>query len=293
LTDHIPKALVKVAGRPLLGHALQFFAENGIQTIGVNTHYLPEQIERYGNESAIKFAQFHEAGEIRGTGGAIHFARSFLEHDDTFVVANADIIARYSFADAIRRFEQSGAHCMLVAFPAIGKGSIVYNARTSEYTGTPGNTIECQDNTVGDFIGTAFYKREFLKYVLPDDFSVVPVWLRAVQAGAKVLVHVAGDGFWRDIGSPQALLEIHCEIIDGTIVLPVPDDMKIDYQGKRCLHESTQGSVNVGEYSWIESPHFSSSVVTSRTLYYADAQVDDEMELRNKIVTGWGVLTVV
>ncbi len=293
MTDHVPKALVKVAGKPLLGHALEFFAENGIRTIGVNTHYLPGQIEAYRNASAIQFTQFHEAGEIRGTGGALHFARSFLDGEDSFVVANADIIARYSFSEALRHFEQSDALCMLLAFATKGKGTIFYDTRTHEYTGTPVDSLECQDKSVADFTGTTFYKREFLEYIQADDFSIVPVWLRAVRDGAKVLVHVANGGFWRDIGSPKALLDIHCEIIDGVVGLTVPDPMIVDRDGKRCVHRSAQISQNIGAYSWIESAHLSSSVRTTRTLYYADAKEVTDLELNNKIVTEWGILPIV
>lgn len=293
LTDHIPKALVKVAGKPLLGYALELFAENGIKSIGVNTHYLPEQIEAYGNESAITFMQFRETGEIRGTGGALHFARSFLDSEETFVVANADIIARYSFSEARRRFSESGALCMLLAFPTKGKGTIFYNTRTHEYCGTPVDSLECQEKSVADFTGTTFYKKEFLKYVKADDFSIVPVWMRALRDGAKVLVHVAGDGFWRDVGSPKALLDIHCEIIDGAVGLAVPDEMVIDRNGKRCVHRSVPMSQNIGAYSWIESALVSPSARTSKTLYYADAEEVTDLELNNKIVTEWGILPVV
>lgn len=293
LTDHIPKALVKVAGKPLLGHALEFFAENGIHCIGVNTHYLPEQIEAYGNESAIKFTQFHEAGEIRGTGGALHFARSFLDCEETFVIANADIIARYSFSEALRHFEQSDALCMLLAFPTKGRGTIFYNTHTHEYIGTPVDSIECQEKSGADFTGTTFYKREFLNFVQADDFSIVPVWLRALRNGGKVLVHVASEGFWRDVGSPKALLDIHCEIIDGVVELPVSGEMVVDRSGKRCVHRSVKISKNTGPYSWIESAHVSPATHTSRTLYYAEAQEVKELELNNKIVTEWGILPVV
>jgi NDP-sugar pyrophosphorylase family protein len=290
LTDHVPKALVKVAGTPLLGHALHFFNEHGIQTMGVNTHYLPEQIDKYSRESESTFVQFHEEGKIRGTGGALHFARSFLDGEDTFVVANADIIARYQLSDAIQKFEQSDAICMLVAFPATENGTILYNHSTGEYLGTPGGPLECLSKTAADFIGTAFYRRDFLKYVQPDDFSVVPIWLRAAQNGAKVIVHIVYDGFWRDVGSPQALLDIHCEIIDGKITLPLPANMLIDTAKKRCLHTSVKGTELIGEYSWIESPHFPNSACSSRVLCYADVKNIHETDLKNVIVTEWGVL---
>ncbi len=44
LTDTIPKPLVKVAGRALLDHCLDRFAEAGVQTAVVNVHHLAGQI---------------------------------------------------------------------------------------------------------------------------------------------------------------------------------------------------------------------------------------------------------
>lgn len=293
LTDHIPKAMVRVAGKPLLGHALDFFYENGIECIGVNTHYLPEQIDRYCNESPVKFQQFHEAGSIRGTGGALHFARKFFEADESFVISNADIVTRYSFKDAQEHFEQSGAIAMLVAFPAAGKGSIFFNADTFEYIGTPGESIACPTTKNADFIGTAFYKKEFLKYVRDDDFSVVPIWLRAVRDGARVIVKVIHNGFWRDVGSPQALLDIHCEIIDKKVFLPVPGTMKLDSSEKRCIHTSIANTERIGAYSWIESSEFSPDLRTFRVLSYECAEINDQKEFNNCIITPWGVISAV
>jgi NDP-sugar pyrophosphorylase family protein len=293
LSDHVPKAMVRVAGKPLLGHALDFYAENGIECIGVNTHYLPEQIDNYCKESPVKFKQFYETGAIRGTGGAIHFARDFLGGDESFVISNADIIARYPFKDAQEQFEKSGAIAMLAAFPAAEKGSIFYNADTLDYTGTPGEFLECSRFECADFIGTAFYKKEFLTYVRDDDFSVVPIWLRAVKDGARVIVRVIRDGFWRDVGSPQALLDIHCEIIDKKVMLPVPETMTLDSMGKRCICESITNTEKIGLYSWIESPQFPQQVKTSRVLSYADADFKNQKEFNNCIITPWGVISAV
>lgn len=293
LSDHVPKAMVKVAGKPLLGHALEFFDENGIDCIGVNTHYLPDQIDNYCNESSVKFQQLYETGGIRGTGGALHFARDFLGGDESFVISNADIIARYRFKEVREQFEKSGAIAMLAAFPAAGKGSIFYNEDTSEYTGTPGECITCPRSGTADFIGTAFYKKEFLKYVREDDFSVVPIWLRAVRDGAGVIVKIIRDGFWRDVGSPQALLDIHCEIIDNKVTLPVPGTMTLDLMGKRCFTTSIADISTIGAYSWIESPQFPQQVKTSRVLSYAGAELKNQNEFNNCIITPWGVISAV
>ena len=46
LTDHIPKALVPVAGRPLLAHTLERLEQAGATEITVNVHHFAEQIIR-------------------------------------------------------------------------------------------------------------------------------------------------------------------------------------------------------------------------------------------------------
>src|SRR6185436_5343236 len=44
LTDHLPKPLVPVAGRPLLDHVLDKLGDAGVTEAIVNVHYLPDQI---------------------------------------------------------------------------------------------------------------------------------------------------------------------------------------------------------------------------------------------------------
>ena len=43
LTDTIPKPLIEVAGRPLIDHCLDRFAENGVETAVINVHWLADR----------------------------------------------------------------------------------------------------------------------------------------------------------------------------------------------------------------------------------------------------------
>src|SRR5690606_18345391 len=47
LTASQPKPLVRVAGKPLIDHALDKLAEAGVTRAGVNVHYLPEAVEAH------------------------------------------------------------------------------------------------------------------------------------------------------------------------------------------------------------------------------------------------------
>lgn len=47
ITDHMPKPLVPVGGRPMLDYILDLLAEAGIRTIAINLHHHADQMEAY------------------------------------------------------------------------------------------------------------------------------------------------------------------------------------------------------------------------------------------------------
>lgn len=49
-TDTVPKPLVEVGGKPMLGHVLDHLEEAGIEQIYISVHYLAEQIEKFISE---------------------------------------------------------------------------------------------------------------------------------------------------------------------------------------------------------------------------------------------------
>jgi len=136
ITDKLPKALVPVCGEPLLAHNLRVLHKSGVfSAIGVNSHYLHEQMERFQRESSIPFELFYESDKIRGTGGALDFARDFLGGDDTFLIANVDILHKFDIAELAARFVESGRICSHVSIPTDGLGTVLYDSATGDYLG--------------------------------------------------------------------------------------------------------------------------------------------------------------
>ena len=96
LTDTMPKALVPVAGRPLLYHIAHKIIGSGISDIVINTHHFAGMIEDYVREQegfGASVSISHEADELLETGGGILHARRFLEGSGRFLVHNVDIIS--------------------------------------------------------------------------------------------------------------------------------------------------------------------------------------------------------
>ena len=95
LTDTMPKALVPVAGAPLLAHVIRRLKGAGYDRLVVNVHHFPEQIRQYlsVHDFGVHIDISDESGLLLETGGAVRHARPLLEGADRFLVHNVDIIS--------------------------------------------------------------------------------------------------------------------------------------------------------------------------------------------------------
>lgn len=292
LTDHLPKALVPVAGRSLLQHSLEFLAKNGISDYAVNAHYLPDAIRQFQQQSEITFELFVELPEILGTGGAIYNAAPFLGGDDTFAVVNADIVADFDLGQIISKFESGHDLCRLIAFRSSGKaGSIVYKRDTGRYCGTPAETGTISgDEASADFIGMALYRKAFLPWVTSADFSIVPVWKRAADAGVPITVQIVDEGYWCDTGTPQDLAKAHFAVIDGRLPLPVDESLRID-QVRRCCFPAGWGANlydRLEPYCWIEDVRYVPPAGLTHTVVFNKSKPVAPLYKCNVLLTPWG-----
>src|SRR5437660_10285399 len=72
LTDHMPKPLVPVAGRPLLDHVLDRLAAAGVAEAVVNVHYLGGQIiDHVASRKSPRVIISDERDQVLGTGGGV------------------------------------------------------------------------------------------------------------------------------------------------------------------------------------------------------------------------------
>src|ERR1051326_5697404 len=81
LTEHIPKALIEVAGRPFLWHQLQLLKRHGLRRAVLAVGYLGEEIQRQfgnGSELGIALEYSFDSPSPLGTAGAIKKALSLL-----------------------------------------------------------------------------------------------------------------------------------------------------------------------------------------------------------------------
>ena len=92
LTKDCPKPMLKVAGKPLLEHHVEWLKAAGIREIVINLHHLGEQIEAYfgdGHRFGVTIGYSREA-VLLDTGGGIAKALPLLG-GDPFIWMNGDI----------------------------------------------------------------------------------------------------------------------------------------------------------------------------------------------------------
>jgi dTDP-glucose pyrophosphorylase len=98
LTDHCPKPLLCVGGKPILETVLQGFVRAGFRNFYISTHYLPEMIRDYFGDGAkwgVSITYIHES-EPLGTGGALGLLPDEMP-DLPIIVMNSDVLTKIDF----------------------------------------------------------------------------------------------------------------------------------------------------------------------------------------------------
>jgi len=97
LTEEMAKALVKVNGKPMLEHVVDYLKSYGINEIIVNVHHFGEQVidflqkkENFG----IRIEISDERGSLLDTGGGLMKASWFFDDGKPFLVHNVDVLSK-------------------------------------------------------------------------------------------------------------------------------------------------------------------------------------------------------
>jgi len=205
LTDHTPKPLLAVGGKPLIVWHIERLREAGFTELVINHAHLGEQIEAAlgdGSALGVQLAYSPEPAGALETAGGIRHALPLLG-DDPFLVVNGDIWCNWDFkrAQAIALAKTRLAHLVLIRNPlhnmkgdfALDHGRILNDATHA----APRQT----------FSGIGIYHPQIFAD-LPDNTpaKLAPLLRRLADQG-----FVSGElhaGEWIDVGTPERLREL-------------------------------------------------------------------------------------
>jgi MurNAc alpha-1-phosphate uridylyltransferase len=202
LTDSTPKPLLDVGGKRLIDYHIEALVRAGVRELVVNVSWRGEQvIEALGDGSrwGVKLRISDEGPVALETAGGIFKALPLLG-PGPFIVVNGDVWTDFAYPDLSLEAGAMG-HLVLVPNPqfhphgdfGLANGHVVLEAQR-RYT----------------FSGIAVYRPEFFAGCQPGRFPLLPLFRRAIEAGA--LTGQVYRGQWSDIGSPERLEQLRATL---------------------------------------------------------------------------------
>jgi len=236
ITDHIPKPLLPILGRPQLGHLLERVSTLNPHIIAINLHYKADQIKDYLDPSPFRerIRLFFE-DPILGTGGALKNAGALLT-EGTFLVHNSDIISDIDL-EALLEFHLISGNKVTLAVHDHPQ----YNNLLVDDKGLfIGIKTSSESEYAKAFTGIAVYEPEFLQFIPQGVSSVVDAWLKAAKAGYKIGTADFTGCYWNDIGTPgtYASAIIHALKEEGEYIF-------IDPSVKACHDIELNGYISI------------------------------------------------
>lgn len=206
LTDHTPKPLLAVGGKPLIVWHIQRLVAAGITDLVINHAWLGQQIETtLGSGSALgaRITYSPETGQALETAGGIRQALAWLGNDP-FLVINGDVWCDWNPAHAPTlaqqlRQHQAKAWLLLVPNPEHHpEGDFHLHDSGLVSAGAPSGAPRYT------FSGIGIYQASLFDTIAAGERAALgPLLRQAMQTGAvRGAVHT---GEWMDIGTPQRL----------------------------------------------------------------------------------------
>jgi mannose-1-phosphate guanylyltransferase len=211
LTDHLPKCLVPVGGRPLLDIWLDQFDAAGVDEVLVNLHHLPQQVlDHLAARTSGPLVQTSLEGQLLGSAGTLSAGRKFVGTDETFLAVNGDNLTDFD----LRRLTDA-----LRAAPDAVAAVAVFHAPRPEACGI----LEVEDGVMTSFQekpahprsdlangGLYAFRRSVLDLVPDQRPADIGSHLLPRLVGRAVTVHV-GESLLIDVGTPEALQRAEAE----------------------------------------------------------------------------------
>lgn len=207
LTDHTPKPMLLVAGKPLIEYQVERLVKAGITEIVINHAYLGEQIEAYLGGGARYGCHIQYSAELEPleTGGGIFKALPLLG-EDPFLLVNGDVWMDMDYGHLVNRDVTSLAHLVLVDNPE--------HHPTGDFAlAEQGLVRDASDTEKKTFSGVSILSPKLFEACQAGVFKLAPLLKQAMQNDLVTGEHY--QGFWLDVGTPERLKQLEQHIQDN------------------------------------------------------------------------------
>jgi len=206
LTENRPKALVEIAGKPLIGHVMESLRKQKIKNIIVNLHHFADQLQQYlsGPEFGdLEISFSDERQKLLDTGGAISNAAWFFDDHRPFLVHNCDVISLIPLDELIDFHIQNKAVATLAVSPRNTQRPLAFSSE-GLLVGRWNNKIQQGIRPLA-FSGIYVLSPEIFSFMPAKDvFSIIDVLIAAAEK-KPVLAFEHREEIWVDAGSRKNL----------------------------------------------------------------------------------------
>jgi mannose-1-phosphate guanylyltransferase len=291
LTTRHPKHLLNVGGVPFLEHQITRLAQAGVQHIVLATSYQADRFEPVlgdGSRWGVRLDYVQEE-EPLGTAGAIRNVAGSLspDPDGAVVILNGDILSGHDLQaqladfDRPRSGEQVDVSLHLVEVPDARPFGCVPTDDSGRVTGF----VEKSDHPVTNQVNAGCYvfRRRVIEEIPPD--QVVSVELDTFPAlveDGRLVVGFVDTAYWRDVGTPAALVAASRDLVLGVAASPAveaePDGASVAPGAKVSETATVNGGSVVADGAVVgDDAVVSGSVLMDRSVVGAGAVLTDSV----------------
>jgi MurNAc alpha-1-phosphate uridylyltransferase len=211
LTDHIPKPLLIVGGKPLIEWHIENLKKAGFEEIIINIAWLGEQIPAALGDGSNYGVSLHYSDEQ--TEGALETAGGIIKAlpllgDEPFLVVNGDVWSNFNYSNVSPLENNNLAHLILVKNPS-------HNPKGDFSINQGNNRIRDSGENACTFSGIGYYHPDLFKNLNYGKRPLAPILRDAMQTGQVSGELFSGD--WRDIGTPERLQALNEELANSNV----------------------------------------------------------------------------
>ena len=219
LTDTMPKALVPVAGKPMLEHVIMKLKSSGFDDIIINIHHFGEQIIDFlhsNDNFGINIRISDERDMLLDTGGGIKHALELFPIDEPLLIHNVDILSDVNLKEFYNFHVRSGNDATLMVSRRETSRYLIFDKgnrlcgwinKNSGETKPEGFVYDCNIHTEYAFSGIHVVSPSIMKYMdnkWNGKFSIMDFYLSTCHE-ARFGACIKPDIKLIDIGKPETL----------------------------------------------------------------------------------------
>ena len=201
ITEVLPKPLIPLDGKPILGHILESFEKFGISKFWLTVNYKSLLLRAYLNETKFKSKiKYYEEKVPLGTVGCLKNLYNKLDND--FILTNCDTIINADLADMFKFHKKNNYDITIVS--SLKKFNIPYGVCELDEKNKFLKINEKPD--LNYLINTGFYilNKKILKLIPRSKFDMTDLIKIAETKKKNIGVFPISDKSWIDIGNWQA-----------------------------------------------------------------------------------------